>query len=189
MSTNKTIPVYSLTVLIILISVILNVSCARNSDKRPSPLVSDSVVINQALVNIEYSSPGVKKRKIWGDLVPYDELWRTGANKATFLNTTENILLNGQPLSKGIYSLFTIPREDSSWTVIFNKDWDQWGSYNYDKNNDALRLDVTTYPSDFNEKMQFILSEKELLFRWEKIGFKIELSLAEINVDSLMLQR
>jgi hypothetical protein len=189
MSTNKTIPIYSLTWFLILITLIFNFSCASNSDKRPSPLVSDSVVINQALVNIEYSSPGVKKRKIWGDLVPYDELWRTGANRATFLNTTENILLNGQPLSKGTYSLFTIPREDSTWTVIFNRDWDQWGSYNYDKNNDVIRLDIATYPSDFNEKMQFNLSEKELLFQWEKIAFKIELASAETNEDSLMLQR
>jgi hypothetical protein len=189
MFTNKTIQANNLVGLFIILAGILNISCASNSDKRPSPLMSDSVIINKTLVTIEYSSPSVKKREIWGGLVPYDELWRTGANKATYLRTSENILVNGEPLEKGSYSLFTIPREDSAWTVIFNRDWDQWGSYNYDVNNDVLRLELIPYPSDFYEMMQFTLSEKDLLFQWEKLAFKINLASANSNEDSLKLQR
>jgi len=92
-------------------------------------------------VTITYSRPGVKGRKIFGGLVPYGQVWRTGANEATTIAFTDDVTINGQPLPKGTYSLHTIPGE-SEWTLIFNKTADQWGSYNYDQKQDALRINV-----------------------------------------------
>ena len=109
------------------------------------PRPSQKSVLTQTVgltdVTITYSRPGVKGRKIFGGLVPYGQVWRTGANEATTIAFTDDVAINGQPLPKGTYSLHTIPGE-SEWTVIFNKKADQWGSYNYDAKEDALRVNV-----------------------------------------------
>jgi len=151
---------------------LLTTSCNSKAEHRPSPPASDSVQVNGVSINVEYSSPGVKKRKIWGELVPYNEIWRTGANKATFLNTSGDIRINGETLPKGTYAIFTIPT-DSTWTIIFNEEWDQWGSYNYNQNKDIFRLIVTPSKSDFDERMKFTLTKNALTFDWEELSYKL----------------
>lgn len=129
---------------------------------RPSPKASVSQTIGVTDVSITYSRPGVKGRKIWGDapaaaaagtatlddararpadavIVPYGRVWRTGANEATLFKVTDDVLINGQPLAAGSYSLHTIPGKDE-WTIIFNRDDGQWGSFTYDEKKDALRV-------------------------------------------------
>ena len=91
-------------------------------------------------VTITYSRPGVKGRKIFGGLVPYGQVWRTGANEATTIAFSDDVTVEGQPLPKGTYSLYTIPNENE-WTLIFNKISDQWGT-SYDQKQDALRVNV-----------------------------------------------
>jgi len=109
------------------------------------PRVSQKATVSQRVgltdVSITYSRPGVKGRAIWGGLVPYNEVWRTGANEATTISVSDDVKINGQPLPAGNYSLHTIPGKDS-WTIIFNKVDKQWGSFKYDKSQDALRVDV-----------------------------------------------
>ena len=168
---NKQLPY--LIILSILAGVAI--SCQSNSEKRPSPLTKDSINVNGTIVQIEYSSPGVKKRKIWGELVPYDEMWRTGANKATYLTTNRAIKIAGRSVPKGSYSIFTIPT-DSSWTIIFNKEWDQWGAYNYDSSKDLFRLQIVPEPSEFNERMRFTLSADSLTFDWEKLSYSLPIT-------------
>src|SRR5712672_1541733 len=108
------------------------------------PRISQNATVTQTVgytdVAITYSRPGVKGRVIWGGLVPYDKVWRTGANEATSFTVSQDVTINGKPLPAGTYSLHTIPGK-TSWTVIFNKKADQWGSYNYDAAEDALRVD------------------------------------------------
>lgn len=147
-------------------------ACSNSPQQRPSPLYGDSTLIGTTKVVIWYSSPGVKKRKIWNELVPYGEIWRTGANRATWIELSGPLLLNGQMIAAGRYSLFTIPT-DTTWTVIFNKEWDQWGAYSYNSSQDALRLQVRPAASDYTERLTFSFPENVLRFEWENRYYDI----------------
>src|SRR5580765_806371 len=92
-------------------------------------------------ITITYHSPLVKGRKIWGELVPYNEVWRAGANENTTISFSTNVMIEGKPLSAGTYGLHTIPTENE-WTIIFSKNSTSWGSFFYDKSEDALRVMV-----------------------------------------------
>ncbi len=122
------------------------------------PRVSQKASVTQTVgltdVTITYSRPGVKGRTIWGDLVPYDKVWRTGANEATIVTFSRDVTIDGKPLQAGTYSLHTLPGK-TSWTVIFNKKADQWGSYDYDAAQDALRFEVTPATGPMVEWMTF----------------------------------
>jgi hypothetical protein len=116
-------------------------------------------------VTVEYGRPNVKERKIWGGLVPYDKVWRTGANEATTISFDKAVTIEGEPLPAGTYSLFTIPTE-GDWTVIFNKTAQQWGAYDYDAGQDALRVSVTPREGEHVETMDFVLEGDEVVLRW-----------------------
>lgn len=163
------------TLLLIICIACCGASCSGKKEKRPSPLTADSVSIGDTKITIEYSSPSVRKRKIWGELVPYDEVWRTGANKATYLTTNKDIEIEGHYLPTGRYSIFTIP-SDSSWTVIFNEDWDQWGAYNYSEQNDVFRIQVFPQKSSFDERMKFVFEDGSLRFDWEELSYSLAIT-------------
>lgn len=112
-----------------------------DKSKRPSPPLTSEFKVGTANIKISYSAPSVKGREIWGKLVPYGEVWRTGANDATVFETDADIKVEGQLLPKGKYSLFTVPGKDE-WVIIFNKKAEQWGSFGYKKDDDALRVTV-----------------------------------------------
>ena len=136
-------------------------------------------------VTITYSRPGVKGRVIWGGLVPYDKVWRTGANEATDITFSTDVKVNGQPLPAGTYSLHTIPTK-SDWTVIFNKKADQWGSYSYDEKEDALRVQVKAQPHEFTEWMQFSLPDiavdkATVALDWEKLRVPFEIQVETVD--------
>jgi len=162
-----------------IISSILIASCASftQNSERPSPFSSDSISLSYSLLTIEYSSPKVKGREIWGSkIVPYDKVWRTGANEATVFTTSDSILLGGSLLVPGKYAIFTKP-SGTEWTVMFNSEWSQWGSYGYDK-----KLDVVTFSvkPDLNEVLQeemtFKFNSDTLYFAWEFLSFSIPIS-------------
>ncbi len=89
----------------------------------------------------------MKGRTIFGELEPYGKVWRTGANEATTIEVSTDVEIEGEPLPAGKYALFTIPTEDD-WTVVFNKTPEQWGAYDYDEAEDALRVEVTPEETD-----------------------------------------
>lgn len=139
-------------------------------------------------VTITYSRPGVKGRVIWGELVPYDKVWRTGANEATTIAFSTDVKVNGQPLEAGTYSLHTIPTQ-GDWTVIINRQADQWGSYAYNDSADALRLTVKPEPHAFQEWMGFsfpsIATDKATVaLDWEKlrVAFEIQTNTVELGL-------
>jgi hypothetical protein len=141
------------------------------------PQVSQGATVKQTIglndVTVTYSRPGVKGRKIWGGLVPYEAVWRTGANSATTIQFSEDVLVEGQPLPAGTYSLHTIPGE-KEWTLIFNKDANQWGSYSYDAAKDAVRVKVTPIPGQAQEWMQFrfedpTINSARVVLVWENL--------------------
>ncbi|NUQ23614.1 MAG: DUF2911 domain-containing protein [Saprospiraceae bacterium] len=109
-----------------------------------SPKASVSYRVGLTDVTVNYSSPAVRGRKIWGDVVPYDKLWRAGANQATTIEFSTDVKIDGKELPKGKYALFLIPKEGDTWTAILNTVTDQWGGYNYDQSKDALRFEVQT---------------------------------------------
>ena len=108
---------------------------AEDKSKRPSP----PATVSAPNFTIEYSRPSMKGRKVMGGLVPYGQVWRTGANEATTFEAKQAVRINGQELPAGKYALFTIPGEQE-WTIIFNKTANQWGAYDYKQDQDALRV-------------------------------------------------
>jgi hypothetical protein len=137
----------------------------------PGASVKQTIGLND--VTITYSRPGVKGRKIWGGLVPYGTVWRTGANSATTIQFTEDVLVEGQPVPAATYSLHTIPGE-REWTLILNKEANQWGSYSYDPAKDALRVKITPIAGPPQEWMQFrfedpTINSARVVLAWENL--------------------
>jgi hypothetical protein len=151
------------------------VSGQEDKSKRPSPPAEAHAQIGDKAISLNYSSPAVKGRTIWGDLVPYGKVWRTGANEATIFETSGDLVINGQKLPAGKYGLFTIPGE-KEWTIIFNSVWDQWGAFKYDASKDVLRLKANAVKSEaFNERMKFEITDHVVTLLWEdiKVSFMV----------------
>jgi hypothetical protein len=126
--------------------------------------------IGNATITINYGAPSVKGRAIWGELVPYGKVWRTGANKATTFETDAEITVEGQQLKKGKYALFTIP-EKNEWTIIFNKITDQWGAFNYKQDDDVLRVKAKSASSNESvEALKFEVGKNGVSMKWEKLA-------------------
>lgn len=142
------------------------------------PQASPHAVLTQAIgttdITIDYHRPGVKGRKVWGGLVPYGQVWRTGANEATMITFSDDVTIEGKPLPKGTYSLHTIPGP-SEWTIIFNKVAKQWGSFSYKQEEDALRVNVKPHAAPMTEWMEFAVTPASadsgtVEIRWEKLA-------------------
>ncbi len=118
-------------------------------------------------ITIKYSSPAVKGRVIWGDLVPLGQVWRAGADEATTFTTSKDITIEGQKLPAGTYSFFIIPGESQS-TLIFNKVAKQWGAYTYDAKEDQLRVTVPSQQtSTMEERLVYEVKPDSFEIRWE----------------------
>ncbi|HCM74858.1 MAG TPA: hypothetical protein DIS90_00655 [Cytophagales bacterium] len=142
---------------------------------------------NGTQLSVAYNRPYKKGRVIFGELVPYDVVWRTGANEATVFGTNKNLIIKGQSLKAGKYSLWTVPGEQS-WKVIFNTESGQWGvdfngSANRDPKNDVLTVEVPALTHD-KEFEQFTISieqvgeDFELILMWDKTVVVVPISLA-----------
>ena len=141
---------------------------------RPSPQATLTQTVGITDVTIKYSRPGVKGRAIWGGLVPYDKVWRTGANEATTITFSEDVSINGQKLSKGTYSLHTTPGQ-GAWKIHFNSVADQWGSYSYDAAKDVVVVNATPQPAPHAEWLTFEIPEMttdtaKVVIRWDKVA-------------------
>src|SRR4029453_3969270 len=123
----------------------------------PSPPAKVEQQVGLTKFIVAYSSPGVKGRKIWGELVPYAELWRTGANPATTLEASRDFTFGGTKVPAGTYALYTIPGK-TTWTVILNKNPNTAGTRGYDQKNDAARITATPAQSPARERMTFLFA-------------------------------
>ena len=143
--------------------------------KRVSPKETTTGEINGVEVSINYCAPSVKGRKIWGELVPYDKIWRAGANEATTMEFGKDISVQNNKLPAGKYSFFVIPNKEKC-TLIFNNDFKQWGSYNYSMDKDQLRIDVRPILNSKSiEKLIYEISDKTIYLKWSNwiISFDI----------------
>lgn len=186
----------------------------------PVPRSSQKASVMQRIgptdVTITYSRPGVKGRKIWGEptaeqaaktkgeatlddqfarpkdavIVPYGHMWRTGANEATMFDVTSDVLINGQKLAAGSYSLHTIPNKDE-WTIVFNSTANQWGSFRYDPAKDTLR--VKAKPQMVSENQEWLAftidpvadDAAEVNMRWEKVNVPFTVKVIDVPAATL----
>lgn len=114
---------------------------------KPSPTVSVNQGFSTSFIKLDYSRPSVKGRVIFGHLVPYGQVWRTGANNATKITFGEDVSLNGHPVKAGEYALYTIPEKDA-WTIILNTGVSNWGTQGFDKKDDVLQFTVPVQHHD-----------------------------------------
>lgn len=170
---------------LLLASSSLTLSAQGDKATRPSPPATAEKKLADFRLAINYSQPSVKGRTIWGMLVPYGKVWRTGANEATTFEVNKDVLIEGQKLPKGKYSLFTIPGE-GEWELIFNSDVNQWGAYNYDKAKnvlDGIKIKPNT-TDDFTERMTFAIDKKSdeeavVTLKWEKLAVNFVVTAAK----------
>jgi len=164
--------------LLLLITSLENSIAQDAGTNRPSPVAIVSMRYKDAYIKITYSRPSRRGRDIFGKLVPYGEVWRTGANEATEITTTHNIQIQGTLLKAGTYSLFTIP-EKNTWTIIVNKDVGLWGSYNYNSKLDQLRIAVPVQALTETSVEQFTMrfdqrnEVADLIVSWENVSISI----------------
>jgi hypothetical protein len=125
---------------------------------QPSPAARVEQQVGLTRFAVAYSSPGVKGRQIWGGLVPYGELWRTGANAATTLEASRDFTFGGKRVPAGTYALYTMPGQ-TTWTVILNKNPDGAGTRGYEQKNDVARVTVTPAQSPPRERLAFLFSD------------------------------
>lgn len=157
------------------------------------PAVSPRQTVEQQFsmtkISIEYGRPAVKGRKIFGELVPFGQVWRAGANEATKITFGQEVLFGGQKVKKGTYALYIVPQE-KEWKVILNKGVNNWGAYNYDAKDDVVS---TTVPVKMmNDKMERftinfedITDEKlNLVFEWDKTRADVPIEI--LNVEETL---
>lgn len=143
-----------------------------------SPRKKMTGAIGDAEITIDYGSPSVKGRTVFGELEPFGKVWRAGANAATTIEFSTDVTVEGEALPAGKYALFTIPNEDS-FVVIFNSETDQWGAGNYDEAKDVLRVSVTPQKGAENqETMEYMVDGDQVVLAWAdwKIPFSVATS-------------
>lgn len=155
---------------------VLSVSAMSAQDKKPlSPPVTATGNINGANITIHYSSPSVKGRAIWGGLVPYDKVWRAGANDATTFTTDKDIMVEGKKLPAGTYAFFVLPQNDGI-TIIFNKEAKQWGAYNYKEAKDQLRVNVKAGKAPkMYERLTYDVNKDNVTLNWENWAIPVKI--------------
>ncbi|HSE64419.1 MAG TPA: DUF2911 domain-containing protein [Thermoanaerobaculia bacterium] len=159
---------------------------------QPSPKATVSQTVGLTDIAITYHRPAVNKRTVWGDLVPWDQVWRAGANENTTIAFSSPVTVNGKPLAAGTYGLHMIPKKDGDWTIAFsNVNW-AWGSFTYDEKEDALRVTAKPQPADFQERLSYTFDEPtdgsvDVSLRWEKVRvpFRVEVDTPSVVMASI----
>lgn len=175
--------------LFLLLFTVSQISAQQFRTPRPSPNATLTQTVGVTDITIDYSSPAVNERKIWGDLVPYDKIWRTGANEVTSITFGDPVKVNGNNLASGTYGIHTIPRE-KEWDVIFSNETKVNDPSNFDEKKEVLRIKVKPDQNSFTERMIFTFSDMtdnsamvNLLWEKIKVSFKIETETQELTLS------
>lgn len=167
---------------------------AGGAEAQEMPRVSPKAKVEQRVgvtdVTVDYHRPGVKGRKVWGELVPYGQPWRTGANERTTITFSTPVTVGGTRLDAGTYGLVTIPGEEK-WTVALSKTADAWGTFTYSEENDAVRVDVTPRKAAHTEWLDFDFESltprsADLVLRWAELAVPLPF---EVDTDRLVASR
>lgn len=152
--------------------VLLLIATVTFAQKSPRKQVNGK--IGETTVDIDYGAPSVKGRTIWGELVPYDKVWRAGANENTTISFDKDVVIKGKKVPAGKYGLFIIPTNGEEWTVALSKKNDAWGSKNYSAENDLVRFPVKPKTVEKSrEVMSFQIFKGGVQFKWDKTQFFI----------------
>lgn len=178
MLTNKLFSLIAALSLALLMVLPVAAQERSNDSPKASPNAAVSQTIGTTEVSLTYGRPSVNEREIFGGLVPYDEVWRTGANESTAITFSDDVMIEGEMVEAGTYSLYTLPGEDE-WTIIFN-DKLSWGTQ-YDMSQDVLRVQAEPQESYFIEEMMIYFSDLtdtsgEMMIHWAdtRVGVTIE---------------
>lgn len=162
------------------------------------PRASQHALVSQRIgltdITINYHRPLANGRQIWGKVVPYGQVWRAGANENTTITFTDPVTIEGQPLEKGTYGLHMIPGENE-WTVIFSKDSNDWGSFTYKQDDDALRVKVKPQSTELHDALAYDFDDVKpdsalVTMRWDKVAvpFKVQVKVNDIVTASIHQQ-
>ncbi len=156
--------------IILFLALFMAFSITSEAQKPQSPRMQTQDKILGSTVTIDYGAPSVRDREIWGSLVPYNKVWRAGANENTTIEFENEVRIDGKMLPAGKYGFFIIPQESGDWVLIFNKRNADWGASKYDMKEDAMRVTVRPEFVDENEEvMHFRIIENTIVFAWEKV--------------------
>lgn len=173
--------IVSIAALLIAFTAVDGIAQRANQPGRVSPNAMVSQNIDTTVVTVEYGRPALKERVIWGGLNPFGEVWRAGANEATTIEFSGDVIIEGQRLPAGKYSLFIIPKKEE-WTIIFNKEAKQWGAYKYDAGKDALRVTVKPEKHEHLEWLLFYfnnlsLKSADMVIAWAELAGSVTISI------------
>ncbi len=159
----------------------------------PSPKAKITQRVGLTDINLEYSRPGVNGRTIFGDLVPYGEIWRLGANKNTLISFNHPVTWNGEMVPAGTYSLYAIPNENT-WTIILNSATENWGTNGYSQDADIARTDVNVTEHAMTERLSISIENMgmesgEVMIAWDKVKVLVPFTVdvhtyAEANIKA-----
>jgi tetratricopeptide (TPR) repeat protein len=191
---NKTV-VTGITAFVLAVLLSIPIFAQQNlTQPRASQQASVSQRVGLTDITIDYHRPGVKDREIWGALVPYDQVWRAGANENTTIAFSSEVSINGNKVPAGTYGLHMLPTQ-TDWTIILSKDYRSWGSFFYDETNDQLRFTVKPETDNHQERLIYTfdeVSEKSaaLSMRWEKlrISFNIDVDVNKVVAENMSVE-
>ena len=168
------------TLCVVALGVNLKAQKFRDLDKSPLDIATYSPVKNgNPSVEIIYSRPQLKGRTMLGDKIPFNKVWRTGANESVRITFYKDYIIGGKKIIAGSYSLFTIPNKNE-WTIILNKDLYKWGAYDYDETQDVLRINVpVTLDKESLEALSMVFDANNLYIGWDTTRVAIPLKITE----------
>jgi len=186
-----------------LLGLVLNLlflsACNQRQPQKPDPVRRKSPIAiasvkyppSHTYIKIVYGQPYKRDRVIFGNLVPYDKVWRTGANEATEITTTQDITFAGKTLPAGTYALFTIPHKNGKWTIILNSKLGQWGAFDYDKNDDVMRVNVPSNKTE-NPRQAFAIqfsdvknASTNIVLSWDYAEVTIPVEFSDTKTASM----
>jgi len=181
-----------ISTLIVFLLFVISISAQQNLT---TPQASQKASISQRIgltdIEVVYHRPTVNNRVVWGGIVPYDQVWRAGANENTTISFSTDVMVENKKVVAGIYGLHMIPTKNT-WTIILSKDNAAWGSFFYNEKNDAVRFTVNPIANDFQEWLSYSfdqLSAKAttLTLKWEKLSvpIKVEVDVNETVIASM----
>lgn len=188
MPSNHRLPVAALAALL-LVPAASALAQARQPQHIFLPNVSQRAEVAQTIgvtdIRVVYHRPGVNERTIWGGLVPYGQVWRTGANENTLVSFSTDVTVEGQPLPAGTYGLHTVPGQpaaEGDWTIVFSNDVHAWGSFNYDPERDALRVTAKPRKAEHMERFEIAFDDLEddsasMVLRWAEVAVPVKIGI------------
>jgi tetratricopeptide (TPR) repeat protein len=177
------------TVLAIIVFLVISISAQQNLT---TPQASQEASVSQRIgltdIVITYHRPAVNKREVWGALVPYEQVWRAGANENTTISFSTDVTVENNKVAAGTYGLHMIPTKDS-WTIIFSKDNAAWGSFFYNQANDVVRFTVNPVNNEFQEWLSYSFdglsaNSTTLSLKWEKLSIPIKI---DVDVNATVI--